>query len=336
MAYLDVMHPMFTVMNTTFVEWCVALPACTAKVDAKSEPAITRAAYARFEASIAADPEKRDDPAAGVMRCVLHPARLAPESIRILRQRRANHLSTVADDVLANGLNLFAEVCAGVRAANWSQARSSVETYYRAMRVAHDLCGEYVSAYAAILDETLGQHRAAEITQRGLAGCDLLKNYWKKVVLKLDPEGLAAVLAEHLRGHFSGEKRGGAVAIVEDAEKIRLVMDPCGTGGALRRSAATSLSNYNRPTPDTWYRANEVPAYCAHCAKNEQMLTSILGYPAWVTEFDPDPAKPCGWTIYRDPADIPERYYTRIGRRKPSRAVCRLRQGIVRLMRCLA
>jgi hypothetical protein len=35
-----------------------------------------------------------------------------------------------------------------------------------------------------------------------------------------------------------------------------------------------------------------------------------------VTEFDPDPEKPCGWTVYKDPALIPERYFTRLGYKK--------------------
>jgi hypothetical protein len=79
------------------------------------------------------------------------------------------------------------------------------------------------------------------------------------------------------------------------------------------------LSPLPDASPETWNRAGQVPAYCAHCAKNE--ITSIrrFGFPAWVTEFDPDPRKPCGWTVYKDPKLIPARYYERLGLPVPRR-----------------
>jgi hypothetical protein len=124
------------------------------------------------------------------------------------------------------------------------------------------------------------------------------------------------VLAEHLRGHFSGPGREGAVTIVEEADRYRLVFEPCGTGGAMRRRKVAALTNFRVASVATWQRTNEVPTYCAHCALNEVTSIRRLGYPAWVTEFDPDPEKPCGWTVYKDPALIPERYFTRLGYKK--------------------
>jgi hypothetical protein len=38
-----------------------------------------------------------------------------------------------------------------------------------------------------------------------------------------------------------------------------------------------------------------------------------LGWPLMITEFDPDPFKPCGWTIYKDPAGVPESRFAEIG-----------------------
>lgn len=335
-AYLDIMHPLFVSMNKTFVEWCVAMPACLAKLESKQERDITRDAYALFEKSIDDDPQTRDDPAAAVMREILHPNRLTPACIKALRNRRRKNQPTDADAVLAPGLELYDRFCKAVSSGNWPAARTAVECYYHAMRVVHDLCGEYVCSFASVMDPRIGQDKAANAMQEGLAGCDMLKGYWKKIFLKLDQEGLAAAMAEHLRGHFSGPGRAGSVEIVEDDEKIQLVIDPCGTGGALRRRGAKSMSVYAKATPDTWGRANEVPAYCAHCAKNEQMLISILGYPALITRFDPDPDKPCGWTFYKNPADIPEQYYTRVGRLKPSARHLRLRRSLVSLLARLA
>jgi len=66
-------------------------------------------------------------------------------------------------------------------------------------------------------------------------------------------------------------------------------------------------------TPQSWGRKGEVPAYCSHCAVNELESMARLGYPLFITEFDPDPGKPCGWTLYKDPERIPEQYFARLG-----------------------
>ena len=42
------------------------------------------------------------------------------------------------------------------------------------------------------------------------------------------------------------------------------------------------------------------------------------GHPLWVTGYDPDHARPCFWHFYKRAEDIPESYYTRVGRRKPA------------------
>ena len=112
--------------------------------------------------------------------------------------------------------------------------------------------------------------------------------------------------------------------MIEEADRFRLVVDPCGSGGAMRRDPAVrptpAFGLLRSPSPTTWMRADGVPAYCGHCAQNEIESVRRLGYPAWVAEFDPDPDKPCCWTIYKDPLDIPEIYFERIGvHRDPSR-----------------
>jgi hypothetical protein len=37
-----------------------------------------------------------------------------------------------------------------------------------------------------------------------------------------------------------------------------------------------------------------------------------------VTDFDPDASRPCQWQFYKRADDIPEAYYTRVGRSKPA------------------
>jgi hypothetical protein len=85
----------------------------------------------------------------------------------------------------------------------------------------------------------------------------------------------------------------------------------------MRQRQVPGLKPLPEASPETWHRAGQVPSYCAHCALNELTSIALVGYPLWVTEFDPDPRKPCGWTIYKEPKRIPARYYTRLGLTKP-------------------
>jgi hypothetical protein len=45
-----------------------------------------------------------------------------------------------------------------------------------------------------------------------------------------------------------------------------------------------------------------------------------FGYPVRVVEpptYPGDREAKCTWHVYKDPANVPERYYTDVGRRKP-------------------
>lgn len=60
--------------------------------------------------------------------------------------------------------------------------------------------------------------------------------------------------------------------------------------------------------------------YCSHCSLvNEILPIENFGYPNRITEYPENPGDPCTWYIYKDPDDIPEEYYTRIGKTKPPR-----------------
>jgi hypothetical protein len=140
-------------------------------------------------------------------------------------------------------------------------------------------------------------------------------------------EETAAFLADHLRGHFSGAAREGAVTIVEEPDRYRLIFDPCGSGGAMRRGAISGVADAAQPFPNpsaqTWGKQGQVAGYCTHCAINELESMRRLGYPILVTEFEPDPQKPCGWTVYKNPDLIPEKYFTRLGFEKDASAFVR-------------
>jgi hypothetical protein len=316
LALLAVLGEMYSVITGTFLEWCLALPAALAQAGHADRAAeITRTGYRRWRAGISSDDGVHTPSAIAVMSELLAPDTLSPETMSEYRVQQAAGLPSCTTALLAKPGALHAELIAAAQGRDTERALSSFSKYVSEIQSRHDLAGEFVSSYVGTVQDEIDQDVAAAIMQTALESCAVLKGMWDLFV-GLTPELLAAVLAEHLRGHFSGPGREGAVTIVEEADRYRLVFEPCGTGGAMRRRKIAGLTNFRNASVATWQRTNEVPTYCAHCALNEVTSIQRLGYPAWVTEFDPDPEKPCGWTVYKDPDLIPERYFTRLGHKK--------------------
>lgn len=206
------------------------------------------------------------------------------------------------------------------------QDRLEVEdwrTYFAEARSLHDRLFELNWQLGEVVLRRFGQAVAEEGLSEALTGCSFYEPAWAQG-LGLSQAEMAVVLAEHLRGHFSGAGRQGSVRLVEEPDRYRLVLEPCGSGGAIRRSLRArgeSVTTMPQASGLTWGR-DDVPSYCAHCALNELQSVKRLGFPRWVTEFDPDPSRPCGWTLYKDPNAIPEEYFRRLGvERDPSRFV---------------
>ena len=106
----------------------------------------------------------------------------------------------------------------------------------------------------------------------------------------------------------------------EDDEKFILTNMPCGSGGRLINDGfydePHDFMKIEKAQPLTYGREN-FPGYCAHCAVAEEMLPIEWGgYPTAVTLPPEKPGDPCVHYIYKDPDNIPEKYYSRLGKRK--------------------
>ena len=153
-----------------------------------------------------------------------------------------------------------------------------------------------------------------------------MKRTWKGF-LRLSVEERVHVTAEIMRAHHCGPQQDGALEVTEDAERYSIVMDPCGSGGRMRRGDPVDGTPSRLGPPYDFGATQEahdwswgqqgVPYYCVHCALNEILPMEWGGHPLWVTAYDADAAKPCAWHFYKRAEDIPEEYYTRVGRRKP-------------------
>lgn len=314
-SYLNYIHTQWLGMSDSYLEWILAW---SDFVEARHGPEASiltaSTAYASWRRAVTASAAEMDDEAVRLLLGLLNYGQteyLAGNagrrtSSRALLGRRLNDAP--------NGVRR--RILQSVEERRFAQAGSNLNRYFTQIRQRHDLLAAYVWAYASAVDQRYGQAAAQEGLIWSLSQCSFFDVWWRLATSR-SPEEVALLVAEELRGHFSGPDRLGSVTIVNNPNYYLLVFDPCGSGGAMRRvlgnSRSDGLRNFEEATPATWGRKGEVPIYCAHCAQNE--LTSIqrVGYPIWVTEFDTDPDMPCGWRIYKDPALIPTRYFSRLG-----------------------
>lgn len=154
----------------------------------------------------------------------------------------------------------------------------------------------------------------------------MIKRTWK-ALLTVSVKDRVRLTAETLRAHLSGPKLDGTLSITDEGDHYRILMDPCGSGGRMRRGHPSGKPGsrlappYNfgvMKAPHAWsWGLAGVPYYCVHCALNELLPIEWGGHPLWVTDYHPDAAQPCAARFYKRAADIPARYYERLGHAKP-------------------
>jgi hypothetical protein len=307
LSYVESLHPLYTAMIATFLEWGLALPDTLAKLGyATEEKEITKQSAVEWLEGVA----DKNHEAVIVMKDIYNS--LNTSTIHAFRENQQAGKPNEAAVMLGKPFQTFATVVELIKQNNFEKALSEFTAYSDQMRERHDLSGEYISSYISIVQQKIKQEIASETMQKALESTPYLEGMWMLAPM-LKPDELTSVLAEHMRGHFSGVDRKGGIEIIEEKDKYRLVFGPCGTGGVFRQRNVKGLKKFPKATPETWNRENQVPSYCSHCAKNELTSISKVGYPLWVTEFNPDENKPCGWTVYKDPSLIPDEYFTRLG-----------------------
>jgi hypothetical protein len=121
--------------------------------------------------------------------------------------------------------------------------------------------------------------------------------------------------------HQTGKMRGHLQPLVveEDDEKVSITMKPCGSGERIIQKGGyeAGLARVKEPHRITWGMKN-FPIYCVHCPVGELLAIENTGnFNVVKIVRDPVGREGCHFTIYKDPSQIPEKYYTRIGKKKP-------------------
>lgn len=323
-AYIDHLHRLSLWMNASWVEWAFTWAAFVEeRTSANEATEVSRLAYQAWREAVA-DHSERDDDAREAFEVavdVLAPFEGGISAFRAFREEEQTGTPERVRRLHAGPIDTYDEIVLALERRDVLLAASAFERWARQARARHDVLVVYASAYPDVVARRHGVAVASEGIRRSLELCGWYDELWE-LAARLSAEQLAAVLAEELRAHFSGPGRQGSVRVIEELDRFRLMFEPCGTGQVLRLHAADGhippVGTVSSEHPVSWRRAGEVPWFCAHCAVNEIVSAERLGHPAWVTDFDPDPRRPCGWTIYKDPADIPADHYERLGLDPPT------------------
>ena len=125
-------------------------------------------------------------------------------------------------------------------------------------------------------------------------------------------ERLLQVAIEGMHGHLGGPRGRGEVTVEEHADRVALSFDPCGSGG---RVLAEGRHGVVEGRHDFAWNTPGVCRYCVHCCVLQQLgPIDAFGYPARVIDPPTEPGARCTWTVYRDPALVPDAAYERVGR----------------------
>ncbi len=230
------------------------------------------------------------------------------------------------DDIDDLGIPTQQRIIEAIDAGRYDEARQLAQYTIAEGKSLHDLFCDWVWDMQTQVAKRHGEEALGEML-RGSQETWMLRRTWKGF-LQLPVKQRVELTAEMMRSHHGGPKQDGFVEFIEDDQRISLRMDPCGSGGRMRRgdpvdgTPSRLGAPYNFGTtqqPHDWsWGLTGVPYYCTHCAMNEILPMEWGGHPLWVTEFNPDASQPCHWHFYKKAEDIPEQYYARVGRTKPA------------------
>jgi hypothetical protein len=123
--------------------------------------------------------------------------------------------------------------------------------------------------------------------------------------------------AKAFRGHLQ------PLTIEEDEEKIVVTMKPCGSGERIIQKGAYSpeagLARVKEPHRITW-GMKDFPIYCVHCPVMEMLTIESTGdFGSVHMVFEPIPLGACHFAFYKDPSNIPQEFYDRLGKKRPDK-----------------
>ena len=201
-----------------------------------------------------------------------------------------------------------------IDAGDPDKAKKIAHRMYNEFLSMHDLYRNWITGTLSEVAERYGDEALDDIMVEGV------RAWWEPIVESLPqgPESMPAkvkMFVAGLHGHLQ------PLGITEDDEKIEIKLRPCGSGGRLisegKYEGPNAFHTIKKGQPLTYGREN-YPVYCAHEYAMEKIDIQKNGRPFCVVEPAERLGKDyCSMMVYKDPEQIPLKYYKRIGMEKP-------------------
>ena len=195
------------------------------------------------------------------------------------------------------------------------EAKKTTKRMYNEFLAMHDLYRNWITGTLSEVGKRYGDDALEEIMTEGC------RAWWVPLREKMDKDGKdmrtkIKMFISGLHGHLQ------PLEIKEDEEKIVVKMKPCGSGGRLiqegryeGKNAFLKMKNAHRLN----YNRADFPVYCAHESAMERIDIEDTGSPFVVVEPAEKLGKDyCSLICYKDRNAVPEKYYKRLGYKKPS------------------
>jgi hypothetical protein len=234
-------------------------------------------------------------------------------------------------------LTRIEEFTAAAHRGELDEAKRRLEVARETWRQIHDRDVDHCYGLMSEIVARLGERSIGDMYERVLLPLfvwryekfDIDKHPWEEAL-----HVLVLVALEAARGHLFGPGRMGDIEFEETEDRYILRFDPCGSGGRTVIGDVIEGTPPRMEEPYNWSVSEEehswnhfqkgVCHYCAHCVVlMEEMPIDRFGYPVRVVDppiYDPaDPSKArwCQYQMFKDPTNVPEEYYERVGRKKP-------------------
>jgi hypothetical protein len=200
-----------------------------------------------------------------------------------------------------------------IDAGQKDRAKELAQRMYKEFNFLHD---GYMFWVSALLSHIYKKHGIDAVEEAEREAHSLEARAVFKPSKKTDIRSRVEHLASGLRGHLQ------PITLKEDDEKITLTMQPCGSGERIIQKDGykpeIGLSKVQNPHRVTW-GMKDFPIYCVHCPVMEMLeMENTGGFGAVHIVSEPIHHGSCQFAFYKDPADIPEEFYTRLGKKKPA------------------
>jgi hypothetical protein len=198
-----------------------------------------------------------------------------------------------------------------IDAGDGEKAKGLAQRMYEEFNFLHDGYMFWVTGLLTYIYEHYGidEVEKAERFAHGIEGKTVFKQ-----PENMDIRTRVEFAAKALRGHLQ------PLEIKEDDEKITITMKPCGSGERIVEKGGykAGLAKVKDRHPATW-GMKDFPIYCVHCPVVEMLTIEGTGnFDTVRLVSEPMRHGFCHFAFYKDPAKIPEEFYSRIGKKKPA------------------